>query len=109
MVIRSFNGNTFLRAARNFRPNFWVIESAAARVAICRHGNRHADDLHPLGERSIVPPPFLPGRPRHLALRSVHAGGYGAPRTSGANAEPPTTEINGCGDLRDAGISTTMW
>jgi len=56
MVIRSFNGNTFLRAARNFRPNFWVIESAAARVAICRHGNRHADDLHPLGERSIVPP-----------------------------------------------------
>jgi hypothetical protein len=55
MVIRSFNGNTFLRAARNVRPNFWVIESAA-RVAICRHGNRHADDLHPLGELSIVPP-----------------------------------------------------
>ena len=61
MVIRSFNGNTFLRAARNFRPNFWVIESAA-RVAICRHGNRHADDLHPLGERSIAPPPFRADR-----------------------------------------------
>src|SRR5262245_4677567 len=49
------------------------------------------------------------GGERHLALRSIHAGGYGALRTSGTNAEPTTAEINGCRDRRNAGISTTMW
>jgi hypothetical protein len=48
------------------------------------------------------------GGERHRALRSIHAGGHGALRTSGAKAEPATTEINGCGDRRNAGISTTM-
>src|SRR5215467_7306874 len=37
------------------------------------------------------------GGERHRALRSIHAGGHGALRTSGAKAEPATTEIDGCG------------
>src|SRR5215467_564716 len=43
------------------------------------------------------------GGERHRALRSLHAGGYGTLRTGGAKAQPATTEIDGCGDLRSAG------
>src|SRR5215471_13953373 len=79
-----------LPAARNLRPNFWVIEWAA-RVAIRRHGNRPASAWRTVD----VLPPHSYRADRSAVSQAQHAAAF-AP----SDAEDPDVWSRRCHPFR---------